>query len=451
MIRSLGARLLVAATFVLAAFFGVTGVVLDRAYYRSAEAALRERVENYAYTLIAAAQTDARGAVRMALPLPETRIFRPGSGLYARIVRNDGRYAWRSPSMQAVSLPFPAGLERSQRRFDTLTGPDGSRVFGFSIGVTWDEAAAGGRVYTVSVGEDMAEFAAQVAGYRRTLWSSLGVVGVLLLMMQWGILRWGLAPLRRAAADLVAIEHGTKTRLDEDYPSELRGLTANLNALVRNERERRERYRRVLGDLAHSLKTPLAVLRGAGEAGQTEAKLRAVVEEQVGRMSDIVEHQLQRAAATGRSVLHAGEPVDAVVRKVVDALDKAYADKGVRCRLDVDPGARFYGDQGDLMEILGNLMDNAYKWCRTEVVVEVRSGGAAPLRDRGLTILVQDDGPGVPPSIREQVFRRGAGTAHPRGGHGIGLAVVRDIVDVYHGKVAVGDSRLGGALVEVTL
>lgn len=451
MTPSLSARLLIAATLVLAGFFGLTGVILDRTYYRSADSALRERLQNHAYTLIAASETDERGAIHLAHPVPETRFFQPGSDLYARIVRNDGRFGWRSPSMDSLAIPFTTGLERGQRRFDTLSMPDGARLFGFSIGVAWEDPVSDGEVYTVSIAEDLSAFDSQITGYRRVLWSWLGIVGTVLLAAQWIILRWGLAPLRRAAADLVAIESGVKTQLDEDYPAELRGLTTNLNALVRNERERRERYRRVLGDLAHSLKTPLTVLRGACDAGQSAAALERVVEEQVERMSDIVQYQLQRAVPAGRSVLNAGEPVAPVARKIAEALNKAHADKDIQCKLEVDPESRFYGDKGDLMEILGNLMDNAYKWCRREVVVTIRGTGTASPDDSGLSIVVQDDGPGVPARIREHVFERGVRVDHPQGGHGIGLAVVRDIVEVYHGRVTVGDSESGGARVEVIL
>lgn len=448
---SLSARLLVAAGMVLAGFFGVTGVVLDRAYYRSAESALRERLQNYAYTLIAASEIDASGAVQVAYPVPGTRFFQPDSGVYARIVRNDGRFVWLAPSMGSTDVPFPRGLHRSQHRFDTVKSSDGARLLGFHIGVAWDGDASRDEVYTVSVAQDLTAFNSQIASYRRTLWLWLGVVAVILLIVQSVILRWGLAPLRRAAADLIAIERGSKTELDEDYPRELRGLTANLNALVRNERERRERYRRVLGDLAHSLKTPLAVLRGVCESDRPAAGLRAAVDDQVGRMSDIVEHQLQRAAATGHSALQAGTPVEPVIRQVVDALEKVYGGKDVHCRVETDPEIRFDGDKGDLMEVLGNLLDNAYKWCRKDVHVEIRDAGPRPQGGRALGIRVADDGPGVAAAMRDGIWKRGIRADDPRGGQGIGLAIVQDMVALYGGRVSVGDSASGGALVEVVL
>lgn len=446
-------RLFLATCAVLIAFFGVTGLVLDRVYYQSAQTTLQERLQAHAYSLIAASELDVQGAVRLADPtIADGRFFKPGTGLYARIIRNDAKYLWQSPSSTGRELSFPSGLERMQRSFTPLTLSGGDELLSFSIGVAWSGDTPHGQVYTVNVAEDLADFKAQIRDFRRTLWGALGILAVVLLAVQGLVLRWGLAPLRRVAADLAAIEQGRKTRLDEDYPRELLGLTTNLNTLVRNERERRERYRHALDDLAHSLKTPLAVLRGATETHALPAEFDATVRAQVDRMAEIVDYQLRRASAAGRSVMEAAVPVAAVARKVVDALAKAYRDKQVQSRIDIDPEARFHGDEGDLMEILGNVLDNAFKWCRREVVIKARSntpGGATP---HGLEIRIEDDGPGITEETGEHLFERGTRAGPSRDGQGIGLAVVRDIVRVYGGTVALGRGKdLGGAEVVVNI
>lgn len=440
---SLGRRLLLVASGVMAAFFGMTGLVLERAYVESAEATLRERLRVHAYTLVAAAEPTADGAMRIAHPVSEVRFFLPDSGLYARIVRNDGLHEWTSPSMEGMTIPFPIGVVPTERRFDFLQLADGTEVGALSVGVAWQERPPFSQVFTVSVAEELSEFNAQVAGIRRTLWGWLGVLALVLLALQWGVLRWGLAPLRRVAADLVAIERGARSRLDGDYPAELQGLTSNLNALVESERERRERYRRALGDLAHSLKTPLAILRGAAEGREDLAGFRGTVEGQVARMSDIVDHQLRRAATAGRGALVEAIAPGPIAHKVVEALDRAYAGKKVVCTTGIDPDAVFHGDEDDLMEVFGNLLDNAYKWCRSHVVMTVVRGP----RD-GLRIVVTDDGPGVDESIASHLFQRGMREPE-RGGHGIGLAMVRDIVEVYGGRVEITRGANGGAQVVV--
>lgn len=441
--RSLGTRLLLIASLVMAVFFGVTGVVIERAWYETADNALQQRLQSFASILIAASEPGADGGMRIAHPVPETRFFLPRSGLYARIVRNDGRHGWDSPSLEQREIRFPTGLERGARRYETLSLDDGSEVRSFSIGIAWEGVAPLNEGYTVSVAEDVTTFNAQVGGFRRTLWGWLTIVALALLGVQWAVLRWGLAPLRRVAGDIAAIEAGDKSRLDGEYPAELQGLTENLNALVQNERERRERYRNALGDLAHSLKTPLAVLRGAAE-GDEDRDFRAVVEGEVGRMSEIVDYQLRRAGTAGRSVLRAAVPVEPVVRRVVDALGKAWRDKAVVCEILGEPGVRFHGDEEDLVEILGNLLDNAFKWCRKTVRIHVQHGD-------GLVMTIEDDGAGISDEVKAAVFERGVRGDASREGHGIGLAVVRDIVAVYHGRIVIDRSPLGGAKVAVEL
>lgn len=448
MTPSLNVRLFLAAGLVLAAFFGITGLVLDKAYYGTAQGALKERLQGYAYSLIAAAELDADGAVQMAHPtIADARFFKLDSRIYARIARNDGRYDWRSPSSFGVEPAFPAGLARAERGFQALTLADGAELMGFSTGVAWSGDTPRERVYTVSVAEDLADFRVQIRAFRRTLWGALGIVAVVLLAVQGAVLRWGLAPLRRVAQDLAAIEAGGKTRLDGDYPRELLGLTTSLNALVYSERERRERYRHALDDLAHSLKTPLAVLRGAIEGHAPAGELDAAVRGQVDRMAEIVDYQLRRASTAGRGAL-AAVPVAAVARKLVDALHKAYRDKAVQCRLEIDPELRFHGDEDDLMELLGDLLDNAYKWCRRAVVVEARAAADTDV----CSIRIEDDGPGIPVETADRLFERGARADQAQEGQGIGLAVAKDIVRVYGGTITLGRGRtLGGAEVRVTI
>lgn len=449
--HSLGARLLLIASLLLAAFLGLTGAVLERAYVENAESSRRERLQVHAYTLIAAAEQTASGAVQIVYPVSELRFFMTGSGLYARIVRNDGAHLWTSPSMAGMDIPFPRGLARMDGRFDTLHLADGTELGAFSIGMGWQAELPRNRLFTVSVAEDLSAYQTELAGFRRKLWSWLGVLALVLLAVQWSVLRWGLAPLRRIAADLLLIENGRKAELDGRYPAELQRLSTNLNALVHNERERRERYRRALGDLAHSLKTPLAILRGGAEGKGDAGELRATMQTQVDRMSQIVDHQLRRAATGGPSVLGAAavSPLG-VARKVVDALDKAYAGKRVTCTIDADEDARFRGDEEDLYEILGNLLDNAYKWCGERVALELRSR-VDDGEGRRLEIVVDDDGPGVAEDAAARIFERGARAGDGPGGHGIGLAMVRDIAAVYGGSTAVTRGGFGGARVTVVL
>jgi len=442
--RSLQSRLVLAASVALAAFLGLGGFALDRSFCDSAQTAVHRRLQADIYALLAAADVNSAGVLHMPPRLFDERLQRPGSGLYGQVIDASGQSRWRSASELGKQLPTPAALPPGTWRFRKVDST-GGRLFQLSFGVAWDTDNGGARRYTFIVSEDLASYDAEVERFRRSLLVWLGAAAVVLLLLQGTILRWSLTPLRRAARNLEAIQSGVQARLEGDYPRELQGLTDNLNALLESERRQLGRYRDGLADLAHSLKTPLAVLRGALEGGNDE-ELRGAVKDQTERMNLIVDYQLQRAATSGRTALMAPVPIEPVVRRVLDSLAKVYRDKGVRSEQSVPQDACFHGDEGDLMELLGNLIDNAYKWCRSVVRVNL---DVAP--ERELVLTVEDDGPGVPADKARVVVNRGERADAGVSGHGIGLAVVQDIARAYHGGIDIDASPLGGARIRVRL
>ncbi len=449
--NSLASRLLLAATLVLIGFFVLTGLAIEQAYRRSADEALRDRLEATTYTLIAAtSQPGPDRGPQLDNPLPLPALFTPGARQYGELDRRDGRLVWLSPSAGGRRLPVAHDLGRSETRFAVRDWGAGRRLAVFSIGVAWADSAP---VYIFSVAEDLAGHEAAIADFRQLLWIWLGAAAIGLLLVQLVVLRWGLSPLRRIAREIGRIEAGRSDRLDGDYPKELRPLTDGLNRLLETERERRRRYRDALGDLAHSLKTPLALMQARLEDGGAGRSLRAALEEQIGRISEIVAYRLQRAAGLGRHALDAPVAVDEVASGVVAALDKVHADKGVDCRIESAGDILYAADAGDLMELFGNLLDNAYRWSERRVRVRLESldGSDGEVGGRaGLQIVVEDDGPGAPESERGRILERGV-SRDGAGGHGIGLAVVRDIVDLYDGRIEIGQAPWGGLAVTIVL
>ncbi len=444
--------MLIAASIILFGFLGITGLTLERSFYTSTEESFKERLRVHLNALIASAEINEAGGVRLVYALPESRFFSENSGLYAKIIANNGAVVWSSPSMQGLSIAVHAGLERGVSRFQYLSTSSDEPVLGFSLGVNWGEQEKSREGYTFVVAESLKRFNQQQLEFQQNLWGWLGGVTLVLLLMLTLILRWGLAPLREVAEDLQDIESGRHLRLQGRYPKELRGLTDNLNALIRTNIEHEERYQASLGDLAHSLKTPLAILRGGVEAGHLSVSgLQASVEEQVERMDQIVQYQLQRAATSGRTALMAPVDLAVITQKIINALNKVYAGKEIVCRTEVEAGLTFSCQEGDMMELLGNLLDNAYKWAERQVVVKIRRELLEASDEPGLIIEIVDDGPGIDEKDLDTVLARGGRTDSQISGHGLGLAMVQDIVELYNGKLSISRGMLGGAQIGLWL
>ena len=454
--RSLQSRQLWAASIGLVAFLALTGFALDKAFFDVASQGQAERLKSYA--LYYAGHTDFARDGSLIPPdvPPDGRFDRPGSGLYAVIELPNGH--WTSLSGQGPVLPEGEMLAGGQERSDgpvPMTRSDGlpGEVYRFGIGlVDATRSNAPEFPYTIWVMEDAGTLPRQVSVFRQALWGYLGIAAAVLLLLQAVILRWSLLPLRRVVGELKRVQRGALSRMSGRHPRELEPLTESINALVDSERENLERQRNTLADLAHSLKTPLAVLRSRLDNDASEAELREEVETQLRRMNDLVGYQLTRAASGGHKLFAAPVAIEPHAEQIVRGLEKIHAGQGKVCEFDIDPEARFHGEPGDLQELLGNLLENAFKWARARVLLTVREGEASPGRRPGLVIAVDDDGEGIPPEKVAVVLQRGVRGDERVHGHGIGLAIVQDIVRSYRGELDVSRSpELGGARFVVSL
>lgn len=436
---SLRARLVVGMTLVLALFLALAGLALDRAHERSVETGVREGLEARVYLLLGAAELDADGRLVMARALAEPRFGTPDSGLYAAVRAADGDILWRSRSSLGRSIRYPVADMPGRPVQRQIRSPGDEDLYALAYPVTWEPEDGAVRRLDFLVAESAAAAEARIAAFRRTLSIWLGALTVALLALQVIVLAWGLRPLRRAAREVAAIESGERERLGADYPRELRPLTQNLNALLAGSQARLQRYRNALSDLGHSLKTPLAVLRSMED--------QPAVQEQAERMERAIGWHVQRAATVGHTGLSQSVTVTAAVERVVAALEKVHRDKPVSLERAIAADARFHGDPEDLMELLGNLLDNAWKWCRGWVRVQARHEA-----DGGLVLEVDDDGPGIPEARRREVLARGARADEAVPGEGIGLYLVRQMVEeAYEGGLELTESTAGGLRVRVRL
>jgi two-component system sensor histidine kinase PhoQ len=337
-----------------------------------------------------------------------------------------------------LALPFQGSVEVGQWRYDTVNA-GGREYLAVTYRVTW-EARSQAAPLVLSVLEDAAGFRREVAVFERALWTWLVGAGLVLLLSQTLLLEWGLGPLRRVAREIRRIEEGEQAEVEGRYPREIAALTGNLNALIKQERDRQTRYRESLSFLAHSLKTPLAVLRTALNDPVT---LPAAVTQQVQRMDAIVQHQLGRGAATGAARFVPWLSIAPVAGRVRESLEKVYAGRALAFEVACPPELRWRIDEGDAFELFGNLMDNAAKWAAHRVAVRAWREG-----DR-LHVRVDDDGPGFRDTTSIlQLHVRGDEKVP---GHGVGLAVVSDLAASHGGTLTLGRSDLGGARVDVVL
>ena len=283
-------------------------------------------------------------------------------------------------------------------------------------------------------------------------WFSYVLAANLLLVIPllWLAAHWSLRPIGHLTSQVRELETGHRENLDDNPPQELRSLVRNLNLLLTNERQRYTRYRTTLSDLTHSLKTPLAVLQSTlrslrGGKELTIEQAEPVMLEQISRISQQIGYYLHRASmqADHNPLQRDLHSVSALLDSLCSALNKVYQRKGVEITLDISPELTFIGDQNDFMEVLGNVLDNACKYCLEFIEVSARQ------TENALHLFIDDDGPGIPESKRDLIFVRGQRADTLRPGQGLGLAVVRDILEQYAGQVIATTSPLGGARMEV--
>ncbi|MGK0372519.1 MAG: two-component system sensor histidine kinase PhoQ, partial [Glaciecola sp.] len=286
---------------------------------------------------------------------------------------------------------------------------------------------------TLHIVKDLASVIQQQKAFSQQLWTWLLVLIVVLLLIQIFWLAWTLKPLARFTQELNAVQVGEAEQLSQQYPSELNAVAKQLNALLSTEQRQRKRYRNALSDLAHSLKTPLAVM-------QSQKDLSVSSMDQIRQINRTIGHQLKRAQSAGSNAWHLGIKIGLVSDKLLRTLSKIYPDVELAYARQPHVNTTFNGDEADLTEMFGNLLDNACKAAKSKVSVSIYE------QNSNLFIEVEDDGMGISSSQKSLILERGKRADTYEQGHGIGLAIVRDLVDNYEGSIHIGTSiELGGA------
>jgi len=449
--RSLNTRVLVAAGLVLAAFLSTAGLALDQAFRDTALTSVRERLTGRIYMVLGMVDLDAPAEMLANVTLPDAALSTPESGYYAQFLDASDNRVWNSRSMLGISFQGPADRTVGKFSFSNSRSSTDEALFVLSYTVLWEGAGSESTIYTVQVAEDERAFIAQVGRFRQSLWLGFFAIGVVLLLVQTVIFRWGLKPIRDVALEVNRIERGEKSEISGEYPLELHPLTENLNALIRTNESSLKRYRNALGDLAHSLKTPLAVVRTTLDQESQSGARNTPLRETLDQLDATIDYQLHRAAAAGRSAIGGSFEIEPVVEVIANSLRKVHAEREIVIEMEVETDSRFQGDRGDLMEVVGNIADNACKWARRMVKIKVHhDGDPKDPRKRSLVIEVHDDGNGMPEEDIARALLRGSRLDQTTAGHGIGLAVVKELVEeVYDGRLVIDSSR-AGTVVQMT-
>lgn len=462
--HSLRVRVVGWATLYLAVLLAVLGGVIQAAHRYSVESAQQERLKAYILTLLAA--TDVHGRVVLPTFLPGARFNQLASGLIAAVFhhpdevnispesrsRSEGTLIWHSQSAVGVNLPVVVlsdmGLMKSDRWHF------GSHDYvSMSYLVSWEfesdsELKENVQLYTFWVAESDGVIQHQLHLFQQRLWLGMFSLGVLFILGQYCLLRWGLRPLARLSNEIKKIESGELQQVNSIFPRELNPVVLSLNALLASLKRQREKLNHTLDELAHSLKTPLAVIRNSlhPEQGKaTTASNYPLIEEQVSRMDKIIQYQLRKLSRADSGTWLQGVMVAPEIERMTRALQKLYADKNVQLQLKISANSVFFGDIDDFYEIIGNVLENAFKYCKSIVKCSVSNSPADhDLRSSHLQIEVEDDGAGITTHLRDQVLQRGVRADSHQVGQGIGLAVVHSLVTNYNGSLKLEQSPLGG-------
>jgi signal transduction histidine kinase len=437
--KSLSLRVALIASGGSAIALIVAGAVFILQFSNAVERNFDSRLETLLLTLIA--NTDVNGEVNEEAVEGRSggSFSRPLSGWYwqTRDPATKAAIDW-SPSLAFDILPvkdFPTASQPT--RSFTIKASGGRELRALEQLVT----LAPGHTYALLVAGDTDPMVEDVRAFRNSVVWSLGGLAVLLAVGIALLMRWGLRPLRDVRRDLRKIRGGELPHLEGDYPSEIEPLVQDLNALIDSNREIVERARTHVGNLAHALKTPLAVLQN--EASGSMEPLAAKVSEQTGIMRSQVEHHLNRARiAAQANVLGAVTAIEPTLAALTRVMGKVHQERGLAITLDVPASLRFRGEKQDFEEMAGNLLDNACKWAKSRVKVSARRGEVG---HRAFVVLaIDDDGPGLAPEDRDAALARGGRLDKSKPGSGLGLSIVVELTRIYGGQLALEASELGG-------
>ena len=435
--RSINLRLLLAVLLMVLLALPVAGWLLAHHYRTAAVNAFDERLEATLNVVIAGVTYDPlAGQLNYERALGDPRFDHVYSGWYWQIT-DDANHSVTSRSLWDQRLPV---LESERVTARTLPGPRGQQLRDVERDIYLAPLEAPLHVSVAARDDDLRE---DIQEFQQMLWLGLLGLGALLLGVLALQVRWGLAPLRRMNANLREVEQGRTEQLETRLPDELATLAKSMNAVLARDQRLIERGRHTAGNLAHALKTPISVMRLL--AKQLPGESRDTWEAELSRIDSAVRHHLARASAAGEGVRFAPVALQGTLAPLITGLARLAQRRHITLRQTVDSGVRVHMDGQDLQEMVGNLLDNALRWGKSDVHIRLQA------QSEMLLLVVSDDGPGMTPQECQAAVQRGKRLDEQRSGSGLGLAIVTDLVTLYHGQMRLQRAESGGLEVVIEL
>ncbi|MEQ9638353.1 MAG: HAMP domain-containing sensor histidine kinase [Devosia marina] len=420
-----------------------TGVLLTDLYSRTLDATLTDTLDFHVESL-AGALLEAGDPQDDGIALADPRFERPRSGWYWIIRGEEGGLINLSTSVVGIDLPaVGAAADAMGRSTEVINDPFGTQLRMVERSVTLDDTT-----YRITVAGNLTEVLKLVADFRDQAFIVLGAVGIMLAVMSAIVGRIALRPIARLSKAVEAVREGESAEVTGTYPTEIAPLAEEVNELLRSNVQIIERARNQVGNLAHGLKTPIAVLRN--EAHARKGALADIVASETEKMSNMVSTYLERARLAARTSV-VGKKADAtmIMLRLTRVMRKIHPDVTIAFQRPDASLPWFRGDEADFEEMAGNLLDNACKWSRGQV--GVRLGSVRGEKGTQLLMRIDDNGPGLSEADAQKVLRRGVRLDEKTPGTGLGLDIVKELVDVYGGELELKRSQLGGLLVELRL
>lgn len=436
---SLRRRFFLNSAILVIAIMVLRAILIDADFQSEQIKSEQEKLKLHTFNILAITnQASSLRNIPHALSNPSFNT--PNSGLWAVILDHNNEVIWQSLSIDHIPKQLPSAPKLGEWQHQRLTTHQ-QDFFTTSYAVQWEQNTDDqAPLFHFLVAKSTQNFENNLIQFR--VWLIVGFILVtvlLLLIVQFYVLKFSFKPINLLDDEIKNLENGKQDKLLGNYPEELVPVTKNINMLIDKEYKQREKYRAAMADLAHSLKTPISII----SAELNKYPQNVVLEEALSRMNTNIEYQLRRAVISGHNLLTKGTNILATLDMVLMALNKIYQQKNIQVDIQLDDNMQFMGDENDLLEIFGNLLDNGFKHARSKIIITGKQ------TENILTISVEDDGDGIPQEKTNDIFKRGIRLDETVQGQGIGLSIVDNIVSSYEGEIELKSSELGGALFQI--